>query len=124
MALSAQLLSNAYAMKFLVITQSNGRRGANEYDCPSFDYLQRKLAASGIEDYQAYCEISDLVESLSMRVSALERRLDASDEALAPKSDNPNIIQVSDSQRQNPQSQSNLLKIELVDKYIVQKKSG
>ncbi|WP_198804984.1 hypothetical protein [Leptolyngbya sp. BL0902] len=106
-------------MKFIVITQSDGKRRATEHDCPSLHDLHQKLAESGIEDYQVYCEISDLVESLSNRMLALERRLDEPSEVPTPITDNPNVIQTSTNQRPNPKSESKLLGIELIDKHVI-----
>lgn len=108
-------------MKFLVITQSNGKRRVNEHDCPSFDDLHQKLSASGIEDYQAYCEISDLVESLSMRVSALERRLDESNKTSTPATVDINLRSnnVLDQQQKSTNPQEKLVEVELVNKALV-----
>lgn len=105
-------------MKFLVLTQSDGKRRVSEHDCPSFDDLHSKLAATGVTDYRAYCEISDLVKTLSQRVAALERQLDSSDTSSPSNSDYTAIVAPNKPQRKDrPASQ--LIKVELVNKYFV-----
>ncbi|TWT93252.1 hypothetical protein Pla52n_59100 [Stieleria varia] len=104
-------------MKFLVITQSDGKRRVSEHDCVTFDDLHSKLVASGVGDYRVFCEISDLVESLSLRVTALERRMD---ETNASSSASNNSIATTPNNRQrDAQPQSKMIKVELVGKSLI-----
>ncbi|MEM9009091.1 MAG: hypothetical protein AAGE59_36995 [Cyanobacteria bacterium P01_F01_bin.86] len=107
-------------MKFVVITQSDEKQLVSEHDCPSLEDLRSKLTASGITDYRAYSEISDsdLVESLSLRVSALERRMDDFHQPNSSITD-PNVTAIPNQRRQNTQTQSTMVKVELVDIHLV-----
>lgn len=104
-------------MKFLVITQSDGKRRVTEHDYPSFADLQSKLVDSNVEDYRVFCEISDLVESLSLRVAALEGRLDAFNASI-PATNDPKATAVPNKQQRNSQPNSNKVKVELVAKHL------
>jgi hypothetical protein len=105
-------------MKFLVITQSDGKRRVSEHDCPSFDDLRAKLVASGSQDFRAYCEIGDLVESLSQRVSNLERYLENSNPSI-PVSVDSNANDGSGKRQVISKPKSKLVRVELIEKHLI-----
>lgn len=104
-------------MKFLVIAKADGKRRVSEHDFPSLEALQSKLATSGLEDYRVYCEVSDLVESLSLRVSSLERQLEDLRPSV-PLHSKPNLNQAPDTQLKST-SGTNAVRVELVDIHLL-----
>ena len=105
-------------MKFLVIINSAGKRQVKEYDAPSFEQLNSKLMEVGAKDFRIFCEISDLVESLSDRVTVLEKKIVHIDSSIAESHDqNTNIAP--DDRQHKVQPSSKSIRIELINKDLV-----
>lgn len=104
-------------MKFLVITQSEGKRRVGEHECASFSELHSKLTSAGVKDFRIYCEVGDLVESLSIRVEAIENQLTGL-KTPSPRTESP-ANGLASSTGHGTSLQSGCVKVELVAKHLI-----
>jgi hypothetical protein len=104
-------------MKFLIITNSNGKRRVKEHDFSSYEALKSKLIESGVENSRIFCEISDLIESLSSRVTALEKKQIVFDKINTNAPDK--ITSETSNVLQKAQPNSKFIRVELIEKNLV-----